>query len=109
MPPSNLLPPHLHTASLSWVRTKTEPRRAPCHFPHLTESHCGPERPLGQAPGSSMAGYGGWSTIDHALHWSTACGPSPPHFSLQNKSPDGKCPPLCKEPHVLVENQAAVH
>jgi hypothetical protein len=59
--------------------------------------------------GISMTGHGGQSSMDCALRWSTACGPSPCCFPLKNKSETRKCQPLCKKVHVLIQYQAVVH
>jgi hypothetical protein len=49
------------------------------------------------------------STMDRAPRRSTACGPSPPLFSLQNKSEIRKMLAILQKNHVVISYQAAVH
>jgi hypothetical protein len=77
---------HLLAAFQAWVLDKLDSSWHPPSFTHLTASRHGPERLLGRAPVSSMAGHGGRSTMDHGRHWSTSRGPSPCHFLLDNNS-----------------------
>jgi hypothetical protein len=69
---ANVLPPvhRLLIALQALVLGKIESLWCPPSFPHLAASRRGSEPPQGLALVSSIAGHGGWSTMDHALHWS---------------------------------------